>query len=536
MRQLLYTALAYICLHTLFYSCKPGHGKPTLEPRPRDTSINTSNAYIARFADSAQIISALTGKGLSTNDSLAIANFYAGRNYQYAWFDSAGIAEQALNFVNLYRSYAISTGDSSILNPAIDTLMDKLPDDSAFFANNIQLVLPTEANFTIQFFRYAAKAYQGNYALDLRNLEWFIPQKKLNTVAFLDTLLARNGRDVNTYLPVNHQFEQLRKMLVRYSQIEKSGAWKKIPFSRKKYVAGDSAAELINLKKRMQLVGDLPAGNETPLFDTALTVAIKRWQERYGLKPDGIIGTSVIDELNRPLEYRIRQILINLERARWIPQVDSSRFIFVNIPDFRVHIFDSGRLQFSLNVVVGKPATNTVIFTANMKYIVLAPYWNVPYSIVKNEMGRSASYFARRNMEVVGRYADGLPMVRQKPGANNSLGRIKFLFPNQYSIYLHDTPAKNLFGEQRRAFSHGCIRVQEPFRLAHYLLADNPEWPNDKVLKVARGATETTITLKREVPVFVGYFTAWVDGQGRLNFRNDIYGHDCKMAERLYGK
>jgi murein L,D-transpeptidase YcbB/YkuD len=139
-------------------------------------------------------------------------------------------------------------------------------------------------------------------------------------------------------------------------------------------------------------------------------------------------------------------------------------------------------------------------------------------------------------MEVVGRYADGLPMVRQKPGPNNALGRVKFLFPNQYSIYLHDTPSKNMFAEQRRAFSHGCIRVQEPFRLAHYLLAGNPEWPDDKVLKVANGATETTITLKREVPVFVGYFTAWVDGQGRLNFRNDIYGHDRKMAERLYGK
>jgi murein L,D-transpeptidase YcbB/YkuD len=536
MRHLIYASLAFICSFTLFDSCKPGDGQSSIKPRQRDTTINASNAYIARFADSAQIIGALTGKGLGANDSLTIANFYAGRNYQYAWFDNTGIAEQALNFVNLYRTYAYSTGDSSVLNPAIDTLIDKLPDDSAFFANNSQLILPTEANLTIQFFRYAAKAYQGNNALDLRNLEWFIPQKKLNTAAFLDTLLARNGRDVTTYLPVNHQFEQLRKMLVRYTQIEKSGEWKQLTFSEKKYAAGDSASELVGLKQRLQLVGDMNAGNGSPVFDTALTAAVKRWQQRFGLKPDGVVGPAMMEELNRPLEYRIRQLLINMERARWIPQVDSSRFIFVNIPDFRVHIFDSGRLQFSLNVVVGKPATNSVIFTANMKYIVLAPYWNVPYSIVKNEMGRTASYFSRRNMEVVGRYADGLPMVRQKPGPNNSLGRIKFLFPNQYSIYLHDTPSKTLFGEQRRAFSHGCIRVQEPFKLAHYLLAGNPEWPDDKVLKVANGPTETTITLKREVPVFVGYFTAWVDGQGRLNFRNDIYGHDHKMAERLYGK
>jgi L,D-transpeptidase YcbB len=165
---------------------------------------------------------------------------------------------------------------------------------------------------------------------------------------------------------------------------------------------------------------------------------------------------------------------------------------------------------------------------------VLSPYWNVPYSIVKNEMGRSASYFSRRNMEIVGRYSDGLPMVRQKPGPSNALGRVKFLFPNSYNIYLHDTPSKSLFGQNTRAFSHGCIRVQDPVRLARFLLDKDTAWPPEKIDEGMKGNKEITITLDQPVPVFVGYFTVWVDGKGKLHFRKDLYGHDKKMADRLF--
>jgi L,D-transpeptidase YcbB len=149
-------------------------------------------------------------------------------------------------------------------------------------------------------------------------------------------------------------------------------------------------------------------------------------------------------------------------------------------------------------------------------------------------MGRSASYFSSRNMEIVGRYNDGLPMVRQKPGPSNALGLVKFLFPNSHSIYLHDTPSKGLFSQSTRAFSHGCIRVKDPVRLAKFLLEFMPEWTPEKLEEGMHGTKETIITLKDPVPVFVGYFTVWVDGKGKLNFRKDIYGHDKKMAERLF--
>jgi murein L,D-transpeptidase YcbB/YkuD len=169
-----------------------------------------------------------------------------------------------------------------------------------------------------------------------------------------------------------------------------------------------------------------------------------------------------------------------------------------------------------------------------MKYVVFAPYWNVPYSIVKNEMGRTAAYFNKRNMEIVGRYKDGLPMVRQKPGPGNSLGKVKFLFPNSYSIYLHDTPSKSLFGQNTRAFSHGCIRVSDPPKLAHWVLRFNPEWSYEKIEEGFNYTKETTVTIAKPIPVFIGYFTCWVDQNGKLNFRKDIYGRDKKLADHLF--
>ncbi len=230
-------------------------------------------------------------------------------------------------------------------------------------------------------------------------------------------------------------------------------------------------------------------------------------------------------------------MLINLERMRWIPQQPPGNLLLVNIPEFRLHVFDSGKKQFSMNVVVGKEGHNTVIFTDQLKYVVFSPYWNVPSSIVKNEilpsMRRNSNYLARNNMEQTGT-SNGLPVIRQKPGGSNALGRVKFIFPNSYNIYFHDTPAKSLFNESSRAFSHGCIRLGEPAKLAEYLLRDQPEWTPEKIKEAMNASKENWVTLKKPVPVFISYFTAWVDSDGLLNFRTDIYGHDKEIAAHLF--
>ena len=185
-----------------------------------------------------------------------------------------------------------------------------------------------------------------------------------------------------------------------------------------------------------------------------------------------------------------------------------------------------------MKIVVGSTAHNTVIFTGTLKYVVFSPYWNIPPGILKNEIlpaiSRNKNYLTRHNMEWHGN------IVRQKPGPNNSLGLVKFLFPNDYNIYLHDTPSKSLFEENERAFSHGCIRLSQPAKLARFLLRNDPSWDSLKIARAMNGGKEKFVTVKENVPVYIGYFTAWVDREGNLNFRDDIYGHDRKLADQLF--
>ena len=230
------------------------------------------------------------------------------------------------------------------------------------------------------------------------------------------------------------------------------------------------------------------------------------------------------------------QIALNLERWRWMPDEFGTRYVIVNIPTFHLEAHDAGQPTLQMKVVVGKPENKTPIFSDKMTTTVFSPYWNVPPSIVRNEivpaMNRNPNYISRQNMEITG-HSGGLPVVRQKPGPRNSLGLVKFLFPNSHNIYLHDTPSKSLFDEPSRAFSHGCIRVSEPVKLAKFLLEDDPAWDDENIHKAIHADKEQSVTLKDPVPVFIAYFTAFVDRAGRINFRKDIYNRDGRLAEMI---
>ena len=224
---------------------------------------------------------------------------------------------------------------------------------------------------------------------------------------------------------------------------------------------------------------------------------------------------------------------------RWSPLMPDGKLILVNIPEYKLHVFEAKKEVLNMGIVVGKAANKTVIFSNNLKNIVFSPYWNIPPSIVHDEilpsMRKNKNFLAQKNMEQYG-FSQGLPLIRQKPGNTNSLGRVKFLFPNSYNIYLHDTPAKSLFAEDQRAFSHGCIRLAKPKALARYLLADRPEWTSDKIDLAMNAKKEIWVTMKQPVPVIIAYFTSWVDKNGMVNFRDDIYGHDQKMAQQMFSK
>ena len=303
---------------------------------------------------------------------------------------------------------------------------------------------------------------------------------------------------------------------------------------------GDSFNAITEIKKRLFLLGDLRQHDTTKQYDTALTEAVKSFQRRMALEETGVIDKVTIKKLNYPISETIKQILINLERVRWMPPESDSNYIVINIPEYKLYVYDKGQLQFDMNVIVGKEGTGTVIFTGDLKYIVFSPYWNVPSSIVKKEiipaMDSAPYYLEEQNMEFMGYDSKWEPIIRQKPGEMNSLGLVKFLFPNNYNIYLHDTPFKDLFSRKSRSLSHGCIRLEDAKKMALYLLRDQPEYTPEKVDSLMHLDQETWVTLKKPVRVSITYFTAWVDRDGKLNIRKDIYNHDQDMADKLFVK
>lgn len=521
-----------ILLLSLFTRCTSTPQQADGQVIARDKTVTAAVSYSDLFIDSTVMERFIVQQGYKDSLAKKLRNFYNNRNYQCAWFFREGIADYAATFYELYNEYINYSGDSSLYNRRLQQLYDTAT--SGNLRADDSLATQTELLLTVQFFNYATKAYQGNSQINTKELDWFIPRKKIDPVAVLDSMLAGKGKNINAYEPVNRQYRLLKDQLLQYYAIEKNGGWKTIAADKKLYKLNDSAATLKSIKKRLLLTGDLNNADTSAVFTGELEEGIKNFQHRYGFKEDGIITAALIAEMNRPVEERLQQILINMERMRWMPAQPTTDYLLVNIPEFRLHVYEKGKHAFSMKVVTGSVVHNTVIFTAALKFVVFSPYWNVPPSILKKEIqpaiARNKNYLASHNME----WYNGA--VRQKPGLSNSLGLVKFLFPNEYNIYLHDTPAKNLFGESTRAFSHGCIRLSEPKKLAQFILRNDAAWDSVKITKAMNAGKEQFVNIKENIPVFIGYFTAWVDGAGKLNFRDDIYGHDKEMKARLFGK
>ena len=530
------TCALMVMLLGLLAACANSDAKrtPVAEPVVRDTSITPANAYTNIFFDSLVLEQMVQQRSLPDTLAQRLRNFYNGRNYQFAWFSDSGFTEQAPIFWNLQGNYMAYSGDSTLKNPFLDSLFTAAENSKTPLKLSDSLRQYTELQLTTQFIRYANRAYQGNVDIDEEDLGWFIPRKRVNTVALLDSLVKNKGKNLEAYVPVNSQYQMLKEHLLRYYELQRAGGWPAIAAREKAYRLGDSARAIAAIKRRLTTTADYILEDTSYLFTDSLSAAVKRFQKRHGLKEDGVIGGNTLRILNEPIEKRIRQILVNMERMRWMPLQIDSTFILVNIPQYRLTVFEGGQPSFGMNIVVGTSQNRTVVFTGNLKHVVFAPYWNVPPGIMKNEIlpaiNRNPNYLAQRNMEWNGN------TVRQKPGPWNALGKVKFLFPNNFHIYLHDTPSKGLFGEQQRAFSHGCIRIAEPQKLAEWVLRDQPQWTTEKIIEAMNGDKEKYVNVQRTIPVVIGYFTAWVGSNGQLNFRDDIYGHDQKLAARLFDK
>jgi murein L,D-transpeptidase YcbB/YkuD len=479
--------------------------------------------------DSSQVDSFFVHYPELKNYATQVKNFYRTRKFAYAWFEKGQIIEQANNLANrvmnlendgVYRPIPYKSGLDSLLHG------QSVKNKAASPNLNLEMML------TAQYFAFAQMVYQGADQTVSKASGWNVPRKKVNYDQFLDSLLKAPSHQANE--PVYRQYQLLKGFLKKYRQLETEGNWE--PIIAKKLKQGDSSQAVLQVKKRLYRLEDYTGDTTSTLFNEDLKTAVTLFQKRNGLAVDGTVGGATLVALNTPIKKLITRIIVNMERSRWLPVSLSGRYLAVNIPEFQLHAYNADSLLWSCNVVVGQTTHPTTIFSGEIKYVVFSPYWNVPPSIVRNEVltgiRRNPGYLKAHNMEITGK-EDGLPVVRQKPGVTNSLGLVKFLFPNSYNIYLHDTPSKSLFGETSRAFSHGCIRVVAPAKLASFLLADTVKWSPEKIKSAMNKGSEQYVTLKDKVPVFLAYFTAFTDRSNHLNFRKDIYQLDDRLAASL---
>lgn len=451
-----------------------------------------------------------------------IRSFYRNRDHAYAWFENNTLIEQAGNLVNQLSNL---TNEGIYARPPYLETLDSL----LHFPNQQKDFQTLEIMLTAQYFAFMRMAWEGVDQTESQASKWFLPRKRIPYALYLDSILSRNTSETAS-IPVYRQYTLLKNYLKKYKELEDQNAW---PILTNKGLSGAKidSPNLNQVRKRLYLLGDLPTESSEEL-----TVAIESFQQRHGIPPTGTIDMRTLKELNRPIKERIKQIVVNMERSRWLPVEQKADYIAVNIPEFKLHYYRSDSLLWSCNVVVGKTMNRTTIFYGEIDRVVFSPYWNIPTSIVRKEIlpqiNKEPNYLEAHDMEIKGT-TNGVPMIRQRPGKNNPLGQVKFLFPNSYNIYLHDSPSQHLFGASTRTFSHGCIRVAEPTKLAEFLLKEYPEWPTSKIKEAMALGKETSVALKEKTPVFIAYFTAFVDRNNRLNFRDDIYQLDQRLATML---
>ena len=450
--------------------------------------------------------------------------FYKGRGYALAWYENNRLIEQSNILYN--RILHMEDNGLPLEAPYIEMYTQMMENPKG------QDLVSQELMLTAQYLIFAKKVLNGIPETDSRSIQWYIPRKKINYSLLLEDIIQGNTRVFsNSLYP---QYEKLRKELLRYYEIEKKGGWEKIEPDKRTYKKGDDGSTIAEVRKRLFKTGEFLGDTTQTEYDTALEKAIIAFQETNGIIADGFIKTALIKELNTPIRERIEQLIVNMERCRWLPNQTDEKYIVVNIPDFTLFAYKQDTTAFSCKVVVGKETNKTAIFRGDMKYVVFNPYWNVPESIIKKEIlpeiNKNSRYLEEHEREWNG------GKIRQKPGAQTALGKVKFLFPNVFNIYLHDTPGKTLFSKEKRTFSHGCIRVSEPRKLAIFLLEDEPGWNEEVIDKHMENDNEKYVTLKKSIPVYVVYFTAFVDDMGRLNFRKDIYLRDHPLRDIILSK
>ena len=498
-----------------------------------------------------------------------VQKFYDDRNFEVAWVDDNGKpSAQARAFIQAFDESAKkglipADYDAGLWGGRVAKLAGRNEEDVATF----------DAAMTVSVMRYISDLRLGRVNPTHFNFDIHTTEKKYDLAEFV----SDNAVDVNDVAkligsvePDSEAYRRLEAALGTYVDLEKKqestpALQQPLPTVAKTVAPGASYAAAAALAARLQLEGDMPAADApaagSAVYSKELADGVKRYQERHGLTTDGKLTAATIASLNVPMKRRMQQISDSLERWRWLPDEYVNAPLVVNLPEFVLRGYSNGEakdhaLDFTMKVVVGKVVGEhqTPVFTHEMKYLIFRPFWNVPVSIIKKELTEhiqksGVGYLATKNFETVDRQGrpvnataeqveHGGVIVREKPGPKNSLGLIKFMFPNEYDIYLHSTPQPELFERTRRDFSHGCVRVQKPDELAVWVLAHgqaNPgDWDLEKVQEAMNsGEDNKTVGLKKPLPIVIFYLTANVEEDGDIHFFDDIYNYDKQLEDVL---
>ena len=486
----------------------------------------------------------------------ALIPFYAQRNYQMVWLGADGrplpVAAELLKVLGEAENEGLRSSDYG--RSALQKLETALQQGGG--AADAKHLAEFDLLFTDAYLSYASHLLSGRFAPRKLDPEWAIKPRSRDLAHVLNTALSSGGgitESLRDLTPKGKGYTQLRDVLQRYRKIEQTGGW---PIVSGALGPGSQGSQVRNLRVRLQASGDLTEGDggKTPAYDKAVSDAVRRFQKRHGLGETGTVNGATLTALNVPLAQRIRQVELNLERWRWLPDEFGARYILVNIPNFKMNVIEDGKPVMEAKVVVGREERQTPTFTANMAYLVMSPKWYVPRSIaVKDklpQLKRNPQALARQNIRIYNSAGQQINpgavnwkavsennfnyQFRQDAGPRNALGGIKFMFPNPYNVYLHDTPTRGLFSQNQRTFSSGCIRLSNPVELAEYLLKHDPKWNRQTIKAAATSGKQRIVNLPQQVPVYLLYWTVWVDENGLANFRGDIYNRDKPMARALY--
>lgn len=451
----------------------------------------------------------------------SVKKFYALRIYKLAWFSEKGIVEQSSILYNRIQAMTENGLKKEVHYP-----IEYIKAMEAEYRDSISWY---ELMITAQYLHYAEKVITGLPNKVMAESQWYIPRKKVGYATMLENMLTDSTTAINKM--IYYQYQLLREKLKQLKNIEQKGGWPVPENIKKSLKLGDTAYQIKRLKIRLYQEGYAITDTSDISFDKNLEDAVRLFQNNNGLHADGVIGKGTINAMQITIKQRIEQVMVNMERCRWLPANTSQKYVLVNIPEYKLHVIEDDKVKFSMSVIVGKETNKTAIFKSTITHIVFSPYWNIPTSILRKEIipliSRNPEYLIKNNME----WNNG--HLRQKPGPDNALGGIKFIFPNPFNIYLHDTPTKYLFEKEKRSFSHGCIRIGNPIELASYLLQGENHWTDEMIVEAMNRKKELIIEISERVPVYVVYFTAFVDADQKLNYREDIYNRDKQIIDML---